>query len=192
MLSPHKYQIPNVKPPLEYLEKHIIKDDGPGHHWFWRDTRRNHEHDLRGQALLKWKVKPTHKTDFVSKGSYCVTRLMIEYLIGPIPKYSQYHCMCRLPQCVNPHHWMNARASTRFRFACLDGVWQVVNFGYQVHIERMFAARVRGRDGVVHVVGVLPPDQQTPGAPFVATCGTVIAPETSLIVDEPVSCKGGC
>ena len=103
-LSSHVNPIPGVKPPLAYLEKYVVKD--PTHsHWFWRDSKRNHGHDLKGQPSDVWKDRPNSKTLFESTGRYCVARLFIEHLVGPIPARARVRSLCGLPQCVNPSHW---------------------------------------------------------------------------------------
>ncbi len=103
-LSSHVNPIPGVKPPIEYLEKWVLKDLEFGH-WFWRDTKRNHGHDSKGQPFVVWRVRPTSKTLFESKGQYCVARLLIEATKGPIAPRARLRPTCGLPQCVNPQHW---------------------------------------------------------------------------------------
>lgn len=96
--------IPGVMPPLEYVDKYVVKDQGT-EHWFWPETRRNHSHDSRGQAYLSWKVQPSFKTQFVSRGKYNVARLLIERARGPLKKRARVVNICGLPQCINPSHW---------------------------------------------------------------------------------------
>jgi hypothetical protein len=96
--------IPGVLPPPEYVAKYVVKDLVTGH-WFWQETRRNHSHDSKGQAYLSWTVKPTYKTQFVSRGKYNVARLLIEQARGPIKKRARVANTCRLSQCINPDHW---------------------------------------------------------------------------------------
>lgn len=100
--------IPGVTPDAEYVEKYVVKDLVTGH-WFWRDSRRNHGHDSRGQAFLRWSVAPTFKTQFVSTGKYNVARLLIERVRGPIKKRARVTNNCGLPQCINPDHWKETR-----------------------------------------------------------------------------------
>lgn len=192
-LSTHKPIIPGVIPPLEYLEKYVVKDDGQGAHWFWSDGRRNHGHNSAGHAILKWVVKPTHKTNFVSRGTYCVARLFIEYIIGPIPRFARIDNTCRLSQCVNPTHWSRVLRLPTLRLAVVpSGAWDIVSVATGHGIQRPTPVRVRGLDGAVHVARVAPSFDRPGITPLVAACGAVVDVATALVVEDDVTCKAGC
>lgn len=182
----HPAPIPNVQPALEYLEKHVIKDD-ESDHWFWRERKGKRTHDLStGQALVVWSAPATYKTDFVSRGRYNVARLFIEHTHGLIEPKAKIVSLCGLPQCINPAHWSAQERVPPYRLARLGARWCVVTARSGREISEPTIVRIRTLDGVVHVARVAPPE------PIVAVCGKAIDPETSLIIDAVVTCKEGC
>ena len=65
-------------PPPDYVMKYTDQGPYPGNHWFWRDGRRNHGHNALGQAILRWRVKPTAASGYAEHGEFTVIRLLIE------------------------------------------------------------------------------------------------------------------
>lgn len=185
-LIQHPKPISNTKPPLEYLEKYVIKDTKTAH-WFWNDNRRNHGHDSKGQPTLEWTVKPTHKTFFESHGKYSVMRLLYEYTFGPIESGTVISNVCGLPQCVNSAHWQVKRKGAQYRLELRrPNGWVLVSVRTHKTVSRDVSIRLRDLDGLVHVV------RAVPHTPLRALCGTLIDPSTALVVSDRVSCTGGC
>jgi len=190
-LHPHRKPIPGVTPALAYLAKHVDKAAG---HWFWRDGRRNHGHDARGQATLRWTVTPTHKTQFVAEGVYNVARLFLEHVHGPLPAGRPLKNLCGLPQCVNPDHWSRPALPPAPYLLQPHPVagWVVVESQTRLPPTRTVALRMRLPDALVHVVCAVPSSVTVPAVPLSTMCGLPVEGSGLLIVEAPVTCPGGC
>lgn len=185
-LRQHPDPIPNVRPGLEYLEKHIVKDDEYGH-WFWCERKGKRTHDLStGQALVAWSVPATHKTDFVSRGRYNVARLLIEHVYGAVEPRAKIESLCGLPQCVNPQHWGRRERVSPFRLARLMQRWCLVIASTGREVAEPQVARLRSLDGTVHVIRAVPRE------PILVVCGAAVDFATALVIDAAVTCKEGC
>jgi hypothetical protein len=191
-LTAHPSPLKDLRPPVDRLLKHITVDDPPGNHWFWNDNRRNHRHNSRGHALFTWKVAPTRRTRYGTRGEYCVVRVLLEHRWGVIPPRTQIENVCRLPQCVNPDHWRVHRAPPPWRVEIHeDATWQLVD--YRTGIASQEYVVVRVYDGtVVHVVNTSPQYKRLGDTSMRALCGHNITPVVARLVDAPVTCTGGC
>ncbi len=191
-LSSHRRTLGDVVPDAEYLAKYV--DAGPydGNHWFWRDGRRNHLHNERGQAAVRWKTRPCAASRYFSHGEFTVARLLIEQRDGAAPKYTRYVNVCGLSQCVNPDHWKREDRALAWRMeARADGVWQLVRLRTGVPAKKEVVVHVL-HEGVVHVVAIAPLTSRHAFEPPRASCGHVVVPDVCLVVVDPVTCTGGC
>ena len=190
-LNPHRSPIRGVAPGLDYLAKYVDKASG---HWFWREGRRNHAHDAQGQAVLRWKVRPTHKTLFASSGSYSVARLFLEHAYGRLPDSEKIKNLCGLPQCVNPDHWsLPSHSSVAYLLAPWGtNNWIVVDRATRQEPARAVAVRLRLPDALVHVVVTVPSFDRDPAILLSTVCGKPVTGSGLLVVESPITCTEGC
>lgn len=191
-LSNHPKQIPGVTPPLAYLTRYVDQDAG---HWFWRESRPGHRHLRSGHAVLRWKVRPTVRTQFVAQGSYSVARLLLEHVRGALPPDCVIKNLCRLPQCVNPAHWaVTGQGAPAYVLAPWgDGAeWQIVEGVTRQPPPRAAAVRMLLPDRTVHVVHAIPPVSRAPDAPLLTMCGKPVRGPGLLLVESQVTCTEGC
>lgn len=194
VLCTHPSPIQTVVPDIKYLEKYIVKDTKGFGHWFWHDGKRNHRHNMKGFALVTVHVKPTAKTNGVSRGEYVVARTLLEHRLGRSLKGVRVQSGCGLPQCINPDHWIVPSASgvVRWRLAAFTTLpWQLLDKATGVEIDTPVAAHVYGA-GAVHVARIVPSHMRTPDVPLVALCGAQLDVATAIAVAAEVTCKGGC
>lgn len=191
-LSSHPSPVFGLQPPVERLLKHVIPDTGMANHWFWNDNRRNHRHNSRGHALFTWKMAPTRRSRYETRGEYCVVRVFLEHQLGPIPPRTQVENLCRLPQCVNPAHWRVHYTYPTQRIALLkDGQWQLVDHSTGIPCPDVAVPHIF--DGqAVHLVRVLPRPQRGPDPLLYGLCGHPINAHTARVVTTPVTCTVGC
>jgi hypothetical protein len=189
-LSGHRKLLHEVFPPLDYVMKYTDQGPYPGDHWFWRDGRRNHGLDKRGQAYLRWKVKPTASSGYKVHGDFNVVRLLLAAR-GPVPPRSRYTSVCGLSQCVNPDHWRRVDPPTPWRLQVRDdGAWQLVRIQTDKPADRTIVVHMlHGND--VHVVSIAPQVQRAYEPPPVAMCGAALPPLECVVTAALVTC-GGC
>jgi len=191
-LTAHPSPIPDLRPPVERLLKHVVPDAGPTNHWFWNDNRRNHRHNARGHALFTWKVPPTRRSRFKTRGEYCVVRVFLEQRAGLIPPRTQIENLCRLPQCVNPDHWRVHQKLPAWRIEVQhNGMWQLVDYRSSVACLDVEVVRVYDGRGV-HVVRVAPLSQRLDDNTMRALCGVSVDIHKARLVDALVTCESGC
>lgn len=187
-LATHAKTLNIVFPTPDYVWKYV--DQGPydGGHWFWKDGRRNHGHNKRGQAFVKWKVKPCAESGWKSHGEFTVVRLLIEQR-DPIPKGIRFMCVCGLSQCVNPTHWRPTTPLVAWRFETRsDGVWQLVHAHNSVPSVRAVVVHVAA-DHAVHLVSIVPLSQRALGPPR-AACGALLNTQLSTVTRAALTCEG--
>lgn len=185
----HKKRLHEVVPDLEYVMKYTDQGPYPGNHWFWRDGRRNHGHDERGQAYLRWVVNPTAVSGWKTHGDFNVARLLIAAR-SPQPKGASFESQCGLSQCINPDHWRLVAAPIPWRMQVLEsGVWQLVRVRTGAAAEREIVVRAAVA-GVVHLAAIAPLALRTLAPPR-AACGLVLPPaEVVVVVAASPSCAG--
>ncbi len=188
-LSSHKKRLHTVVPDLEYVMKYTDQGPYPGDHWFWRDGRRNHGHDKRGQAYVRWKVKPTAKSGYLEHGDFNVVRLLITARLGVLPPLTKIVLVCGLSQCVNPDHWRVVEAAPTWRIEMGNhGVWRLVRHRTGKPSEHEQLVHVR-HDTVVHLAAIASTTQFAVPAPR-AVCGIELPPEQSIVTNAKPSCVG--
>lgn len=192
-LLKHTSRIPNVYPGLDYLSKYVDRDLASGH-WFWREGRRNHLHDSRGQARVLWKVRPTHKTSFVSEGSYSVARLLLEHAHAGLPPDFAARSVCGLPQCVNPSHWhVDSRVLVSYVLEAWGPVsWKVLDGRTREEPTRAVAFRLFLPGLGTHAITTKPSFDRDPTEPLSTVCGKPVVGPGLLVVQSPVTCREGC
>ena len=187
-LACHAKRLNTVVPPPEYVWKYV--DQGPfnGGHWFWKDGRSNHGHNKRGQAYVRWKVKPCAESGWQTHGEFTVVRLLLEQQ-KPIPKGLRIACVCGLSQCVNPAHWQRTTPLVSWRFETRpDGVWQLVRTNTGEASDRTVVVHVM-LDNVVHLVPIAPLAQRAFGSPR-SICGVSLDPQFSFVTRAALTCTG--
>lgn len=176
---------------MEYVLKYVDSGPHPGEHWFWRDGRRNHGHNSRGQAFVRWKVRPSAASRYFTHGEFTVARLLLAAR-RPVPAGARVHNLCGLSQCVNPDHW-------RVRPPCVfwrvdvrpDGAWQLARVRTGTPAKKDVTVHV-SFEGTVHVAVVPPMSVQSPFDWPRAACGLLLRPEECVVVNDLVTCNGGC
>jgi hypothetical protein len=192
-LNPHTNPIPNYIPDLVYLHR-FIERTHLGDHWLIRDGKRpDRRHNRHGQAFIRLRTKPTVATGYRDSGEYCLARLLIECMLPPAPSRSSYVNACGLSQCSNPKHWELLAPSIRWRFELhAQHGWQLVRTSTGKAYQSSVIVRARAGDGVVHVFAITPARTRAPDDVPTATCGARFYAPDLLVVDAPVTCKGGC
>jgi hypothetical protein len=188
-LSSHKKRLHTVVPDMSYVMKYTDQGPYPGNHWFWRDGRRNHGLDKRGQAYLRWTVKPTPKSGYLTHGDFNVVRLLITARRGELPPRTKIVLECGLSQCVNPDHWKVLEAAPTWRIEMgAHGLWRLVRHRTGKPSGREQLVHVR-HASVVHLAAIASTMQFAVGAPR-AVCGLELPPELSVVTDAKPSCDG--
>ncbi len=188
-LGHHRKRLHDVFPDMSYVMKYTDQGPHPGNHWFWRDGRRNHGHDAKGQAYLRWKVRPTADSGYLTHGEFNVARLHIAAVRGA-PKGSAFENTCGLSQCINPAHWRRVDPPTPWRVQVLGtGLWQLVRVATGHPAQRTVVVHAKLGD-VVHLVAIAPLVQRS-FAPPRAMCGTELPPELLVVTASPPTC-GAC
>lgn len=191
LLGPHKRRLHNVVPDLAYVMKYTEQVPDRGNHWFWKTGRRNHGHDARGQAYVRWVLKkPTADSGYFTHGEFNVARLLITHRGGPIPPRAQVVNICGLSQCINPEHWQRLLPQPKWRMRVDDdGTWELVATGTARPARREVVVHLRHVDGI-HLASIAPLDQRR-GTPLRTACGVVLHPADTMVTAMPVSC-GRC
>jgi hypothetical protein len=177
-----------VKPPMEYLQKYLDQGPHDGGHWFWKDRRKNHGFNTRGQAIVKWKVKPCAESKWKIYGQFTVVRLLLEYG-NPLPKGVRIPNVCGLSQCVNPSHWRIDAPLVPWRLVSLPAdQWELVHNKTGRPADRQVAVFVVDA-GVVHVVNVIPRARRGLGPP-IAVCGAALSLLFASVTGNAATCEG--
>ena len=187
-LAGHRRPLDALLPDLEYVMKYTDRADRPGDHWFWRCGRQNHGHNARGQAILRWRVRPSADSGWRAYGEYVVVRLLLQHR-GLAPRGSRFISVCGLSQCVNPDHWNRVDVPVVWRVQVrADGDWQLVRVTTGEPATREVAINAT-YDGVVHLIAVTPRDQRVLGPPR-AVCGLELVPDLIVATAVEPTCKG--
>ncbi len=186
-LSPHKKRLHRIVPDLDYVMKYTDQGPYPGNHWFWRDGRRNHGHDARGQAYVRWKVPPTAESGYFTHGEFNVARLLIAAR-NPIPPRACIANLCGLSQCINPDHWQRVLPRPAWRMQVTEaGVWQLVKPSSDVAAQREVVVHLLHQD-VVHLAAIAPLERRT--SPLRAMCGLEPHPTEVVVTTAAITCEG--
>jgi hypothetical protein len=187
-LGPHKKRLHRVVPDQGYVMKYTDQGPYPGNHWFWRDGRRNHGHDARGQAYVRWRVKPTAESGYFTHGDFNVARLLITALRGPIPPRARVANLCGLSQCINPGHWEHVLPKPRWRIQVFDGdAWQLVHPQSGQAAQREVVVSLL-HQGTVHLATISPHAARS--AKLRTVCGHEPHPMEVVVTTADVSCAG--
>lgn len=187
-LSSHRKRLHQVTPDLAYVMKYVDQGPHAGNHWFWEDGRRNHGHDARGQAYVRWRVRPTAASGYFTHGDFNVARLLIEQR-QPIPPRSRVELFCGLSQCVNPDHWRVPVSRPQWRMQIRDdGFWQLVKSYSGAPAIHTVVVRL-AHHGEVHQAAIAPLEQRS-FAPPRAMCGYELPPTEVVVTTAPLSCAG--
>ena len=188
-LSSHKRRLHRVTPDLSYVMKYTDQGPYPGNHWFWKDGRRNHGFDARGQAYVRWKVKPTAESGYLTHGDFNVVRLLIAARRGELLPRTKIVLECGLSQCVNPDHWKVIEQAPTWRIEmAAHGAWRLVRHSSGLPSEREHVVHVQ-HAGVVHLAAIASTKQFGFAAPR-AACGEQLAPELSVVTHAQPTCSG--
>lgn len=191
VLSRHPKAVSGRTPDMSYVERYVDRDAENGNHWFFRDTRRNHRHNRAGHPLLSWSFKvPGHPRQRL-RGEYCVTRLMIEAVTGPIEPYTRFTSVCGLSQCVNPDHWRRRVPPPTWTIRITEGgYWEIVRHKHETPLgqERLLGAIYAG---AIHSVRAFP-GVHNPNEPLVALCGEQIPAMLCAVTRGSPTCTKGC
>jgi hypothetical protein len=186
-LSPHKKRLHRVEPDQAYVMKYTDQGPYPGNHWFWKGGRRNHGHDARGQAYVRWRVKPTADSGYFTHGEFNVARLLITAARGPIPPRARINNLCGLSQCINPDHWQYVPPRPVWRLQVLDsGLWQLVRTSTGIPAPREAVVHLLFRD-VIHLASIAPPALRM--TPLRTTCGLEPHPTEVVVTTALLTCK---
>ena len=189
-LGPHKKALHRVVPDQVYVMKYTDQGPHPGNHWFWRDGRRNHGHDARGQAYVRWRCKLTADSGYFTHGEFNVARLLITMLRGPIPPRARVANLCGLSQCINPDHWQRVLPRPAWRMQITEaGVWQLVKPSNNVPAQREVVVHLLHQD-IVHMASIAPLAQRT--SPLRVMCGLAPHPAEVVVTTADVTCRGCC
>lgn len=192
-LSKHTNPIPNFVPDLAFVDRFVDRGDR-GEHRFLRDGKRpDRRHNAAGHAFIKLHARPTVETHYVRSGEYCVARLYLDQLAGPFPPRSSFINKCGLPQCVNPDHWARVMKAPKWRFELLDYIgWQLVRTATGRPADKDVVVRAKGPNGVVHIFATTPANRRPAAGLPTALCGRTGFPPDLVVVDDLVTCTGGC
>ena len=181
-----------MHPSQSYVMKYVdMCDEAAGSHWFWRDTRSNHGHDVRGQAVLRWRVKPCAESRYLEHGVFNVARLLIQWQIGPTPPRSVFEAVCGLSQCVNPSHWRRVFVPATWRFEVHPNGWRLVRRSNgSVASPRQYLLQV-AHAGTVHLVQVEPVPRMLFASNPRAACGLEVPINESFVTSSALTC-GRC
>lgn len=187
-LSSHARRLHTVVPDMSYVTKYTDQGPYPGNHWFWRDGRRNHGHNKRGQAVVRWVVKPSASSGWKTHGDFTIARLWIDYR-QPVPRGAPIYSVCGLSQCINPDHWRAKIKPPPWRLHIEEGgTWQLVRTSTNVPAAReVVVYAMLGH--VVHVVAIAPMKQRGLAAPH-ALCGAVLEPFDLVVTTAEPTCAG--
>lgn len=174
---------------MSYVLKYTDSTQRLGNHWFWLDGRSNHGHDAHGQAYLRWKVRPTADSHYMTHGEFNVARLHVVARVGMLPRYARYVSICGLSQCIHPDHWRRDDPLSPWRMQVLDsGVWQLVRVATNKPADRQLVVHVSFGD-VVHVIAIAPLNQRSLASPR-ALCGVELNPRLFTVTSSPPTCVG--
>jgi len=188
VLSSHKKRLHTVVPDMSYVMKYTDQGPYPGDHWFWKDGRRNHGFDKRGQAYVRWVVKPTAASGYLTHGDFNVVRLMITARRGELLPRTKIVLECGLSQCVNPDHWRVIETAPTWRIEVIEhGAWRLARTATGRVSEREQVVHARF-DGVTHLASITS-SAQYGFAPPRALCGDELSPELTVITNAKPTCS---